>query len=297
MKLVSIVVCTYNGSKYIETQIQSLLEQTYSNIEIIIADDSSTDNTVSIVTNLAKNHNNLSVHSFKENLGYIKNFERGILLANGDYIALCDQDDWWHPTKIEKLVANISDYDIIYCNSEFTNALLEPNGNSFSKSKNMITSKNPLNFVIENCVSGHASIIKKELIEKSLPFPDQVPHDWWLTFIATLNNGVTYYDEALVKYRFHDNNVIVSKKNKVDKKAKKIERRHRVKTFYEVIPENNKNKKILKTINNSFKSFSIINNIKRAYIFLKHREDLLAILKKSDFKKRVFAYTMFFKLK
>lgn len=297
MKLVSIILGAYNGSKYIETQLRSVINQTYKNVEIIIADDASNDNTVAIASTIAKEHHNISVHSFQNNVGYIKNFERGMELAKGELIALCDQDDWWHPTKIEKLVNNIENHDIIYCDSEFTNEGLEPNGKSFSRTKNMLNSINPLNFVVENCVSGHASLIQKTLFDKAKPFPELIPHDWWLAFMATLNNGVTYFDEPLVKYRFHDTNVIVSKKKKVNKQEKNIERRHRIHQFYLAIPNNSNEKKILKKIDDSYEDFSLANNINRVQVFLEHRENLLAILKKSYFKKVVFAYNMFFKIK
>ena len=146
MKLVSVVVGTYNGSKYIETQLQSIIEQTYSNLEVIIVDDASNDDTVAIVQNIAKKHKHISAYTFNDNLGYIKNFERGIALAKGDLIALSDQDDWWHPSKIKTLVEHINDKDLIYCDSAFVNEELQLTGKRFSTIKNLFSSTNPLNF-------------------------------------------------------------------------------------------------------------------------------------------------------
>ena len=80
--LISIVLCTYNGAKYLDAQMQSLLNQTYQNIEIIISDDCSTDATIGL---LQKYTENTSVHLYinSENIGYSKNFEKALLLAKG----------------------------------------------------------------------------------------------------------------------------------------------------------------------------------------------------------------------
>lgn len=298
MSLVSVVVGTYNGSKYIEAQLESILNQTYEISEIIVIDDNSDDNTVELVKSLSEKHQNIKIHAFDENLGYIKNFERGMALATGDLIALSDQDDWWHATKIEKLVANIGDSDVIYCDSIFTNEHLQPTGDGFSNGKNMLSTNNPLHFLIDNCVSGHAMLLKKSLFEKAIPFPVDVPHDWWLTFYASLNNGVLYFDEALVDYRHHDTNVIAETKTKKTKIEKLKERRSRMNAFYEATLKNNH--PLTDTIfnfNKSYASNSLLNKTKRVFIFQKHKNDILAILKKSSFKKFIFCLNMFFKLK
>src|SRR5215468_9284257 len=91
--LVSIALCTYNGEKFLQKQLDSLLEQTYPNIEIIAVDDASTDNTWRILMNSAKRYSNkLKLYKNEKNLGYSLNFERAIKLCRGDFIALSDQD-------------------------------------------------------------------------------------------------------------------------------------------------------------------------------------------------------------
>ena len=118
-KLVSIVVTTYNGERFLKAQLDSIIAQTYQPIEIIVVDDGSTDNTLNILNEYATNHKNVSVIKNEQNLGYVKNFEKGFSLAKGDYIAPCDQDDVWLPTKIDVLVNHIGDDAIAYCDSEF----------------------------------------------------------------------------------------------------------------------------------------------------------------------------------
>ena len=103
MPVISIVMATYNGGLYLEQQMESIVVQTYPNIEIIIVDDCSTDNTIEILQMFQQKYSNIKLFNNAANLGYIKNFEKGCSLASGEYIALCDQDDYWHPDKLKKM--------------------------------------------------------------------------------------------------------------------------------------------------------------------------------------------------
>ena len=103
--MISVVMATYNGERYVEKQLQSILNQSLMPDEVIIRDDGSNDSTVQIVQEFIKKHN-LSSWEIKineENLGYRKNFANLLSLANGDYIFLSDQDDEWLGDKIEKM--------------------------------------------------------------------------------------------------------------------------------------------------------------------------------------------------
>lgn len=296
--LISVVVCTFNGEKYIEDQLQSIIQQTYSNIEIIVVDDGSHDNTVEIVNKIASSYPNIQLFNFKKNLGYIKNFERGIELSKGQYIALSDQDDWWHPEKIEISFNNLKEHDIIYCDSIFTNENLTPTGESFSSIKNLINSNNPLNFLIDNCVSGHAMLFKRDLFDEAKPFPENIPHDWWLTFCASLKNGIVYIDKPLVKYRFHQNNVIAKNKTKKTKSKKTLERKNRLQEFSnKAVKLRHDKKNIITEINNSYRKPSFFKSVKRMNLFFKYKNEILVILKKSLLKKQIFCFNMLFKLK
>lgn len=85
-KLISIAMYTYNGEKYIHEQIESILKQTVSNIELIIVDDGSTDNTIQIINDYYKLDNRIKLFINERNLGYIKNFERAISLTKKETI-------------------------------------------------------------------------------------------------------------------------------------------------------------------------------------------------------------------
>lgn len=206
LPLISIVLSTFNGEQFLETQIASLLKQTYPNLEIVITDDASTDRTPEILRQyLADTRFRIFLHS--ENVGFIKNFERGMLLARGDFITLCDQDDIWLPEKTEKLYRHIDGYSLAYCDSE----LIDENGQSLGKKvsdiKNMYTGRDARGFLFSNVVSGHALMLKKEVLPHAFPLPPEAFHDEWLAIHATMLEGIVYVDEPLALYRQHTKNV------------------------------------------------------------------------------------------
>jgi len=203
--LVSIALCTYNGERYLKEQLDSIVNQSYSNIELIAVDDCSSDSTIKILKEYSQKHTFIKVYSNTENLGYIKNFEKAMQLCNGLLIALCDQDDIWKSDKIEKQVQAIGKNMLIYHDSEF----IDQEGNSLNKCMsdimNLYRGDQPEVFLFFNCISGHSVLLKKELLEKMLPFPDAYFHDWWMGYVATNAGSIDYLSEALVKYRQHEN--------------------------------------------------------------------------------------------
>ena|SRR5687768_13043207 len=101
LTLVSVVMCTYNGGKFLQQQVDSILAQTYRNIELLIVDDTSSDNTVQLLEEYRKKDSRIRYVVNPANLGYNKNFEIAFGLARGNYIAPSDQDDIWKANKIE----------------------------------------------------------------------------------------------------------------------------------------------------------------------------------------------------
>ena len=94
------MVATYNGATYLLAQLESIAQQTHKPAQIIIVDDASSDDTVCIANNFAAVHPNVVVIQNETRLGYIKNFEKGMLLVTASYVALSDQDDIWEGEKI-----------------------------------------------------------------------------------------------------------------------------------------------------------------------------------------------------
>jgi len=210
-------MATYNGAMYLREQLDSIMAQTVLPYEIIIQDDCSTDQTVSVIQ-AYESSIPIRLVINTENIGYVRNFETALQRANGDYIALCDQDDRWMPDKLEKLLNILPQYSLVYSNSELIDAQGCSMGKSLSgKLKNrFITAHSPLCFVYDNCVSAHSILFDRALIPMLVPFPNHIYFDAWIAACAANVNGIGYVDEMLVGYRQHTANTlsITQKKKK-----------------------------------------------------------------------------------
>jgi glycosyltransferase involved in cell wall biosynthesis len=303
--LVSVVLGTFNGERYLEEQLRSVLEQTYKQLEILAIDDGSSDGTVRILREFAALDPRIRVVINERNLGFIRNFEKGCSLSAGHWIALCDQDDFWMPDKVEKMVAGIGQYPMIYCDSELCGEDLRPLGKKISDLVHYQSFDDCRQLCVFSRMYGHATLITRELFDKASPFREEVPHDGWLAFHATLYGGVAYLPEVLVKYRQHAGNVfgVVGRKKKkqqlADKKRKELARvRIRMDAYCracpdELIPQ----KRLLRALVDSYRNFSPANDIRRVGLFLANYRLLLAVKNYSSVRKILFCFKMLVKIK
>jgi glycosyltransferase involved in cell wall biosynthesis len=276
-------MCTYNGEQYLIEQLESLINQTYENLEIIIFDDRSSDGTMDILKAFASRDTRLSVIQNEKNLGYVKNFEKAIYQCKGKYIALCDQDDVWELNKIERLVNAINDSLLIYHDSQ----LIDVKGNPLKKVSdlmNMYRGNSPLPFLFYNCISGHSCLFNNQLIpilKATGGFNPKLFHDWWIAFLAAYHGVIAYIDEPLVKYRQHSNsntdilNVKEKKKNGVkypDIALQQLEQCATIQGQYQSLI---KRILFLYQQTNWYSSFQLMN------LLFKHTDDIFYLKKKS----------------
>jgi len=300
--LVSIVLATYNGARFLREQVDSLLVQTYQPIEIIAVDDCSSDETVSILNEYASKNANFKIETNRQNLGPTKTIERGILLSKGKFITLCDQDDIWDANKIKYTLNEMKDgVTLSYCDSLFIDEAGKSLNRKISDLKHLRSYNSAMPFLIGNCVAGHAAIFEKEFVMKVIPFPEHIIHDWWLAYVATLHGQLAYVDQPLVQYRQHGNNVIGAIKVKGRARKKEADQkqitRNRIRFFLEKCPESNEEvKNVLANLQKSYSSFSLVNNFSRMFTFFKHQKGLLALKKRSLIRKWMFCIKMFFKI-
>lgn len=301
--LVSIAIATYNGARYLREQIHSILQQTYSNIEMVISDDGSTDDTLSIIKTFQQTNHNIRLLRQAKNLGYIKNFEQAMLHCEGAYIALSDQDDIWLPEKIETLLNGLGNHTIIYGDSQLIDDLGNDMRTKMSEVRNTIDYNNPIMYAIGAWAPGHAMLFRRSLLEACVPFPTLVTHDFWLGFVASGSGNVHYLDQPLVLYRQHSNNAIgavnvTRKKSNKKNKAEKLQlARQRMHLLYTKCPAHlTETKKAYQQLDKSYQSFSISNNLLRVSLFLKHRHLMVAYKKKTELMKIMYCLKMFFKI-
>jgi glycosyltransferase involved in cell wall biosynthesis len=310
--LVSVVLGTYNGEVFLQEQLRSVLAQTYSAIEVIAVDDGSRDGTVAILREYAGRDPRVRVVVNERNLGFIRNFEKGCRLAAGKYIALCDQDDYWFPEKIEKMVRAIGEYPMVYCDSDLCGEDLRPLGRRISDLVHYQSFDDCRQLCVFSRMYGHATLITRELFEKASPFLEEVPHDGWLAYHATLYGGVLYLPEVLVKYRQHAGNVFGvvgrkrgggQKKSDAVQRAKKKRRelariRVRMEAYCAACPGTlAPQKRLLRALVKSYRSFAPWNDVWRVWLFLANCELLLAVKNYSRFRKYLFCFKMLVKIK
>ncbi len=200
--LISVVLCTYNGADFLREQIDSILNQTWKPLEIIISDDGSTDQTKDILLSY-KHHPEIQLYFQVKNLGPIKNVEFVLCKAQGDFIAFSDQDDIWKPEKVETLYKSMDHSLLVYSDSELVNEKGEALNKKLSGLRYMYSGSDSRGFVFSNVVWGHAMMINKQLLQYALPIPENIPHDIWMAYIATVHGGIRYIDKSLTMYRQH----------------------------------------------------------------------------------------------
>ena len=306
LPLVSIVLATYNGEKFLIEQLDSLFKQTYSNIELVVVDDASSDNTLNILYEYSSRYSNMKLFSNEINLGFIKNFEKGCSLSKGEFISPCDQDDVWHIDKVKLMVEAIGDYPLIYCDSYICNEQLEQSGKKIS---DIVTCKdwnNCLQYAVFARIYGHTLLFTRKLFNSIVPFTELVPHDWWIAYNATLEGGVKFLDKPLVYYRQHAANAFgivggKGKKHTLTKAARKkediVKARKRVSLFYEQCPAQMQHeKKVLQKLMDSYSTFSLQKDVKRMLLFFKYKDYFLAPKKYSWLHKNLFCLKMFIKI-
>jgi len=223
--LVSIAMSTYNGEAFLQEQLESILNQTYTNLEIIISDDCSTDNTVEIIQEYKNKDKRITFHQNEKNIGFVKNFEKAISLCNGEFIALSDQDDIWKRNKIEIYLNEIQKNVLIYSNAILIDKYSKENGKElFSDVDKLCKGKVNNSFLLDNVASGNTMMFKKELVKYILPIPSKITyHDFWISFVASTYGTINYTEEPMTYYRRHIEQVTNRTKNKYDNYFKKLE--------------------------------------------------------------------------
>jgi glycosyltransferase involved in cell wall biosynthesis len=201
-------MATYNGSRFLREQLDSIYSQTCKNIEVVVCDDCSTDDTASILEEYRQSHG-LRYEINERNQGFVRNFEKVLSLCSGEFIALADQDDIWLPERLVTGLNGLGNASLVYSDAflvddlgrELPGSLIQTSGVRPVKGKNFEY------FVCNTCVTGCTTLFRRELLAHALPIPVcETYHDWWLAVVASCHGGVSYLPERLVRYRQHGAN-------------------------------------------------------------------------------------------
>lgn len=210
--MISIAMTSYNGEKYISSQLDSIIGQTVKDFELFVCDDCSQDNTYSILKGYEKKDSRIHAFQNISNLGFAKNFEHAIQLCKGDYVALCDQDDIWRPNHLEILLNGIKNKDASVGNSQIMDGTGTLKENLLSDGDGYFVDGNDNDKMFRvlfygNPFQGTSAMYTRELLEKALPIPAGVEyHDAWFAVCALASKGINYTFETITNYRIHGNN-------------------------------------------------------------------------------------------
>jgi glycosyltransferase involved in cell wall biosynthesis len=295
--LVSIAMATYNGEKFIATQLDSIINQTHPNIEIVITDDASADSTVQVIKHYQSKYGFIKLFINDINSGVTKTFEHSFTKCSGDFIAIADQDDIWELNKIEVLLQQLQTEDAIYSNSLLVDKTGQSLHKEFKSLMNLQSYYEGSPFLMGNCVPGHTIMMRADFVKRVLPLPAEVMFDRWISFCAAANNGIRYVDMPLVQYRQHDNNTIgVGKsKNKKRKKTKKEKFYIKLGELKAFAKAPIKNIATRQTLEQMIALFTRKLSARRSLFFFKNIDTLLVIKNKPHYRKLLYSLKMFFK--
>ena len=232
---ITIIMPVYNGEIYIEESINSILQQSYSNLELIIVNDGSTDRTKEVIDKFFYDIR-IKYYEFHENKGKVSALNKGYQLATGDFIVFLAADDVLGDASLDKRLCNISeDTPAAFCNMCMCDEELNPIQKFYGDSKRTLFWEfDSEELLYTNLVSGGTIIIRRDITDKIFPIPESLKfEDWWLTFWTLyFSKRITYQNEPLVYYRIHgkNDNGSLSDKN-FDILKKKDYKRHIV--FYD----------------------------------------------------------------
>ena len=288
--LISVIIPNYNHSKYLEQRLESVFNQTYTNFEVILLDDCSTDASREILSRFIKNAKvTHCVFNTKNTGNTFKQWAKGIALAKGDFIWIAESDDFAAPTFIERMIQPlIEDEEVVlsYCQSNRVNELGVITGNWKSHTDNLSIDFFQNDFVIngnqfiENYLiyknvipNASALLIRKSTIEAlgGFEIPNELRYcgDWLLYFKLALHHKVGFVADSLNNFRYHSESVI-SKASNVESRISIIDidflMREQMMQFLKKNKTNNHF--LIENINQE-----IINNLKYEKVLLYYRSN------------------------
>lgn len=236
---ISVALATYNGAAYIEQQLMSIINQTFTPTEIIIIDDFSQDNTVQIIKKIQEYCPHIILKVNERNLGPIDTFKKAIATCSSGFVALSDQDDIWEETKLEICFNEIKNLNQNIPAIVFTDlAIIQADGKSTDKTFWQVQGYQMdkiffNNVLIGNVVTG-CTILMNEQMKKEIAIMPKtaVMHDHWMALIGYGFGNFKAIGQALIKFRIHENNV--TQKNRMPLLR-------RISYFFEVFLDKKKN--------------------------------------------------------
>lgn len=213
--LVSVIMPIYNSKAFVEESIKSVLEQTYSNIELILIDDYSNDGSFELASQFLKDKR-VSLERMNQNEGQGNCRNLGIKLSHGSYIAFIDSDDVWMKNKLELQIDFLKRGNIKFCCTNFS--FIDEFSREFKKSQRLKKSVISYEDMLKNNYIGTSTVLLKSNLIKNLKFRDfrrKQDYIFWLDLMKEKKIKCHLIDESLTKYRKHPNQTTKNKLSSV----------------------------------------------------------------------------------
>jgi glycosyltransferase involved in cell wall biosynthesis len=224
---ISVALCAYNGSAFLEEQLLSILNQTLRPAELVVSDDGSTDGSADLVLGIfgswqARNPGveiSLRVLRNETPLGVTANFEQALSACAGELIALSDQDDVWHADRLARIASEFGrrpSLCLLHTDARLVDAQGHPLGTTLlntlgvsAEDRTAVHGGRAIDALLRrNIVTGATMVVRRGLVESARPFPASWVHDEWLAMVAAATGEMDLLDEPLVDYRQHEGNQI-----------------------------------------------------------------------------------------
>ena len=200
--MISVCIATYNGERFIREQIDSILCQLSSDDEVIVSDDGSTDNTISIINSI--DDKRIRVIEGPRKQSPTSNFECALKASKGDFIFMSDQDDVWKPNKVKICMEWLQRYDCVVSDAEVTDSRLNPLYPSLYAIM-QVRQGRIYNTIWKNGYTGCCMAFRRNVLEASLPFPKDIPmQDIWIGNVAAYKYNVKFIPDTLIYFRRHE---------------------------------------------------------------------------------------------
>jgi len=234
---VDILLAVYNGSNYLQALLDSLINQTFTNWRLLVSDDGSTDDTLSILDDFRRTSGDRLVILPKcgKRLGPCGNFARLLENSTLPYAFFCDHDDVWLPTKIESQLREMKRLEmlkmqplIVFTDLVAVNYDLSLKTNSFIKSErfNILACNRFYYLCNRNVAVGCSMLLNHEAVHSVLPISQKaIMHDWWCMLVVSARGKISFLNEAPIMYRHHSNSFTTCEKDSESRKSKVAENR------------------------------------------------------------------------
>ena len=223
---VDIVLATFNGAKFLPELLESIEGQTHRGWRLIVRDDGSSDDSLSIIEAFARRHSDRAwvLRGRGDRSGACANFAAVLEASDAPYFMFCDQDDLWLPEKIAGLLRLMRQVekekgaetpvlvhsDLIVVDDKLR--VLHPSFWHYSRLRNPSAPIRPARVILQNFVTGCATIGNAALRQAALPIPSEARmHDWWVALVASILGEIAEHEAPTTLYRQHASNEIGAK--------------------------------------------------------------------------------------